>query len=160
MAKKEKGYDEVQDQEVEVDSNKAEKKAEKKAKKDLKKKQLLALIAFVTENTEDPELIAAAKNLTPGQRIARVGMKEVITDLFENVGQTVGEDQIWTDHRLGRKEMRSITNNLIKKEKPENRKWISFDSENGVYELQGIGHGAPNGWTGYVPASLEDVEVL
>lgn len=136
------------------------KKAKNQEKKALKKARLTMVADYVLSHSDDPELIAAANAVKPGNRVARTGMKNVISDAFVSVGDQMGEDRIWDEYKLGRKEMRSITNNLIKKANPEDRKWVSFDSENGVYTLEGIGANPPSGWTGYTPAKLEDIQVL
>ncbi|MHC5062118.1 MAG: hypothetical protein ACYTFK_13720 [Planctomycetota bacterium] len=73
---------------------------------------------------------------------------------------TVTEDEIWNEFKLGRAEMRKITVSLIKKAKsPEERVWISFDPQEGVYSLVAEQADVPSGWTGYRPVDVEDIEL-
>jgi len=144
----------------ESDPKKAERKARNVVKRAAKKEALKKVLAFVKEN--DPEGLAVeVKLLTPGARfggVARTGRVEVIAEAFTNESQ-IDENVIWDEYKLGRREMRGISIGLIKKREPDNRLWISFDSETGIYTLEGTGADAPAGWTGYEPVDVEDLDI-
>ena len=131
-------------------------------RRELKKAALTKVLAFVKESTEDKELIEAVVALTPGQRFGttrRTGMKDTIAALFQDKNEW-DEDEIWSEYKLGRGEMHKIRVNLIKKNKPEDRVWISFDAVNGLYRLEATGAEAPEEWTGYKPITIEDMEII
>ena len=141
---------------------KEEKTVANQAKRALKKKRLVLVLNFTKENCDgDLELMSAVNALTPGNRVQSTGAKEAVADMFIDIGEAVGENEIWENLKLGRKEMRGICVNLIKKAKtPEERRWIAFDVEEGEYMLMGEGPDAPEGWTGYVPATVDDIEIV
>ena len=138
----------------------------KVAEKKMQRENLQKLIALigagftegdtVTEEMNELALSLKKKARTPGL----TGVKAVVMGMFSDVGDTIDEDSIWEHNRLGRAEMRKATVNLIKKEKPEDRLWISFNPEEGVYALEGTGADAPEGWTGYTPVKIEDIEII
>ena len=139
------------------------------AKTALKKMQrenlakLIALVAtaFVEGGTITEEMNELANSLKKKARTPGLtGVKAVVMGMFSDIGDTIDEDSIWEHNRLGRAEMRKATVNLIKKEKPEDRLWISFNPEEGVYVLEGTGADAPEGWTGYTPVKVEDIEIM
>ncbi len=136
--------------------------AERLAKRTAYKACVKLVLAFVTANTEDAELLNAVKLLTPGNRVGsvRTTARDVIAALFVENG-TINEEQLFQDYRLGRAEMRKIRINLIKKaENKGDRLWIDFNPENGEYTLMGQGPEAPEGWTGYTPIVIEDMEIM
>ncbi len=127
--------------------------------------KLIVLIgeAFVdgTDGTVSEEMADLALSLKKAPRTAGItGVKAVVIRMFSDIGDTVDEDSIWSENKLGRAEMRKTTVNLIKKEKPGERLWISFNPEKGVYTLEGMGADAPSGWTGYTPVKVEDIEIM
>jgi len=144
----------------EVDPKKAAKKAKSVAKRAAKKEALKKVLAFVKANTEDEAALKAVKLLTPGQRFggARTAKGDVIVEAFAE-HDVIKEDTIWNQFKLGRAEMRKICVNLIKKKAPENRLWISFNPEKGVYALEGTGADAPDEWTGYTPVDMDDMDI-
>jgi len=144
----------------EVDPKKAAKKAKSVAKRAAKKEALKKVLAFVKANTEDEAALKAVKLLTPGARFggARAVKSDVIVAAFAE-HDAIKEDTIWNQFKLGRAEMRKICVNLIKKKAPENRLWISFDPEKGVYALEGTGAEAPEDWTGYTPVDMDDMDI-
>jgi hypothetical protein len=153
-AKKAESTDQV------VDPKKAERKARSVAKRAAKKEALKKVLSFVKETGGD-QFAAEVKLLTPGARFGggvRTGKADVIAEAFMNESQ-INENQIWDEYKLGRREMRGICINLIKKRSPENRMWISFDSESGIYTLEAIGEKAPAGWTGYEPVDVDDIDL-
>ncbi len=138
---------------------KEEKKAKNQVKRAAKKAALMSCSIFVREHTEDEALIAQALLIKPGTRMAtRITSKDVIAELFLEQG-SVTEDEIWGEHKLGRAEMRKIRVNLIKKSAPAERVWIDFNAEEGVYTLMSEGPDAPEGWTGYRPVDIEDIDL-
>ena len=131
-------------------------------RREAKKVALKSLLTYVKENSADEGVLALVKILTPGVRFGgtqKTGVVSIIADQFESEGDTMTEDSIWNDYKLGRAEMRKIRVNLIKKRDPEKRLWISFDADAGVYTLDGTGPEAPAGWTGYQPVDMEDMEI-
>ena len=143
-----------------VDPKKAAKKAKNVAKRTAKKEALKKVLAFVKANTEDAEALVAVQLLTPGQRFGgvRAVKSDVIVEAFM-ANEEIDEDTIWNEYKLGRAEMRKICVNLIKKKAPADRLWISFDSDSGVYTLDGSGEAAPDEWTGYTPVDMDDMEI-
>ena len=142
------------------DKKKAAKKARSVAKRAAKKEALKKVLAFVKANTDDEAALAAVKLLTPGARFGgvRAAKSDVIVEAFAE-HDVIKEDTIWNQFRLGRFEMRRICVNLIKKKAPENRLWISFNPEKGVYALEGTGAEAPEEWTGYTPVDMDDMDI-
>lgn len=85
--------------------------------------------------------------------------KAAVLDMVQERG-TVSEDDIWSEFKLGRAEMRKVIVNAIKKAKsPEDRVWIRFNPEDGVYEYVATGADIPEGWTGYRPVDVEDIDL-
>lgn len=138
-------------------------------RREMKKEALNKIVAFVLDNLdqdepENKELIEAALLVKPGRRGgSTVARKDVIAEYFTDhvgEGESVHEDQIWKDLKLGRAEMRKASVNLIKKAKdPEDRMWIDFDPESGSYTFVQTGAEAPEGWTGYRPVEMEDIDL-
>lgn len=139
---------------------------EKKAKKvDAKKAALAALIAFANEKGDD-KLRLAAKLLTKrasSEHTQKSTILEFLADMFKNrpaaSPNTIHEDEVFKTFKLGRSDMRSYITNAIKKAKPEERLWISFNLGTGIYKLEGKGKDAPAGWTGYRPLVVDGAEV-
>ena len=148
-----------------------EQKAAIKARRDERNAAVKALIELVLKTKEADlnedvlvdmkELATIAKpksNAGTGQ--SRRAIKDAVAELFEENSE-VDELTIFQDLHMGRKEMATAIKNIIKNAKPEDRKWIRFDVDNGMYVLEGLGAEAPEGWTGYVPVeevSTEDVD--
>jgi hypothetical protein len=149
--------------------NMAEEKTKGQIRREKKKEALNKIVAFVLDNLdqdepENKELIESALLVKPGRRGGTtVARKDVVRSYFNDTvgeGETVHEDQIWSDLKLGRAEMRKATVNLIKKATdPEDRMWIEFDPETGVYDFLATGPEPPSGWTGYRPVEVEDIDL-
>ncbi len=134
------------------------KKAAKLEKRKAKKAALVSVLAFCTENEALSDEVAL---LTPGRRFGAMvsTAKSAVLEMIQSA-VTVTEDEIWNEHKLGRAEMRKIIVNCIKKAKnPDERVWISFDPEAGVYSLVAEGADTPKGWTGYRPVDVEDIKL-
>ena len=149
-------------------AEKAKAKAERKAKNQKKREVKKAAVKLVLDIVKgsalygdgDEGTIAAVKLLTPGQRFGgtRTGVADIMVVAFTSE-PVIDEDTIWSEYKLGRKEMRGICVNLIKKREPEKRMWISFDADEGMYTLEGEGADAPEGWLGYTPVDMEELEI-
>jgi len=141
---------------------KAERKAKNQKKREVKKAAVKLVLDIVKESdrSEESEVKAAVKLLTPGQRFGgtRTGVADIMVVAFTSE-PVIDEDTIWNEYKLGRKEMRGICVNLIKKREPEKRMWISFDADEGMYTLEGEGADAPEGWLGYTPVDMEELEI-
>lgn len=142
------------------DPKRAERKARAKAKRAKKKEALKAVAQFVKDNSQDESLLEAAALITPGVRVGgiRASRKDVIEEAFQNQ-DAIHEDEIWAEYKMGRTDMRKACIGLIKKKAPEDRMWIGFDPDSGMYTLEGTGPNPPAGWTGYRPVDMEDMEI-
>lgn len=135
---------------------------DKKLKKRAAKNEALALLLAFGAEKGDEKIKAAVAALT--KRAAGPGVQktpaylEVINEMFKNVAQ-IHEDEVFKRFRLGRTDMRSITTKAIKNAKPEDRIWVAFDVQSGLYKLAGRGVNAPANWTGYRPLVVEGKEV-
>lgn len=140
--------------------NKEEVAARHKATRVAKKEALLRVLDYVVKNVSDTQLLKDVRLVTPGFRTSPVTSSTLVIDEFiEN--NSISEDDIWGKFKLGRPEMRRITINLIKQaDSPEERMWISFNPSEGVYTVEGVGAEAPDEWTGYRPATIEDMEIV
>lgn len=139
-----------------------EKKARNQEKRAKKKAALQLVLNFVKEGTEDQGLLSAVAILTPGQRFGgtvRTGIKDVVAELFLEK-KAVLEMDLFTELKLGRAEMRSISKKLIRNNKPEERMWIHFDPQEGMYTLVHTGADTPKDWTGYTPINAEEMDIV
>jgi hypothetical protein len=133
----------------------------KDEQKQAKKEAWELLKTTLTENKEATE---ALKMLRPGLYniggggggVARTPKYITFSDMFEKKGDTVDELNLFKEMKVGRKEANNLTKEVIKKSIVNERKWISFDAETGLYELVAIGPEAPKNWTGYVPVEIVD----
>ena len=139
---------------------KEEKKELNAKNREIKKDALKAILKFVKENTDDTNLLDAVTFLTPTvrQSIQRINAKSIVADLIVKEG-SINEMDLFTTHRIGRIEMRGIMSQLIRKADPQDRIWISFDPDTGIYELVHQGEETPEGWTGYIPVTIQDMEI-
>lgn len=78
------------------------------------------------------------------------------TGMFKEIGDTVDEMQLFKELKVGRKEARNMIKQSIRKSAPDERKWIHFDAEIGLYGLVDTGAEAPDDWTGYIPVEEMD----
>jgi len=134
-------------------------KAKKDKKKAERKASLAKLMEFCLANGTD-EIKVIARSLVTRAPADRSGVTKtnVLVELFKD-GQVVTEMKVFERFRLGRAEMRKIIINAIKKAKPEERMWVSFDAEKGVYKLEAKGANPPANWTGYRPLIVDGKEV-
>lgn len=141
---------------------KADRSTKSKASRAKRLKAIALLISFVKENTEAedvPKDVTAAMNRLSGKpnRSSGTSKRDVILAYVKENGP-VDETTIFGEFQLGRMEMRSISNDLIKKvADPRDRVWIGFDPESGEYSIDGEGADAPDGWTGYTPVVVETI---
>lgn len=149
---------------------KKELSAAEKAKRSQKSKEsrqrrlnaIAKVVKFVEDNHDElPSEINAAIRRIKGERrggSGTVSKREVILDYVRQNGP-VKEEDIFLKFKLGRAEMRLITNDLIKKvNDPEDRVWVQFDAEECTYEVIAEGAEIPTGWDGYLPPELQDTE--
>jgi hypothetical protein len=121
------------------------------------------LIDFIGDQELDmndyPEVQKAIARLSGNLRASTGTTKRDVILEYVTENQPVHENDIFTNFQLGRMEMRSICNDLIKKvSAPADRVWIGFDPESGEYAVKGKGAKAPKGWTGYTPVEVESVK--
>lgn len=146
---------------VQIDPKK-EKKDRNKEKRAKKKAALIRILDYVKTNSSDDQLLADVKFLTPGQRFGgevRTGIMDVAYAVFREK-RVLTEAEAFEAFKMGRPGMRSICKKLIRKQKPENRLWIYFDAQEGTYSVKGEGADSPEGWTGYKPLKVEDMEIV
>lgn len=133
--------------------------------------KILAYIA--DENNKVPaDILEAAKTFRPsffgitsgGGGFAKKDHPAHVEKLFKllgiekfddiKVGATFDEMKAFQTLKVGRKEMREMCNDLIKKPDTNGAVYVLFDANKGVYTVKGIGT-EPEGWTGYRPAKAE-----
>ncbi len=143
-----------------AEKKKADKKVEKKALKAKKKTALLNILKFVNEQ-EDHGLTGELLLVTPGSRASGGGSSVLDTfkELFTEQAEVKGL-KIYQEHGIGQGEMRKIVRDLIKKSKPAERIWVHYDKPSDIYHSVGVGESAPEGWTGYRPVEVDDVEIV
>lgn len=159
MAKERKGY--TEEQVAEIKRRRDERNAATRtivdtliAKSEVTKEEFAELKALA--------ILAAPKSGgRSGTGTTRTSVMSIVSGIFDELKE-ISEDQMFIDHKLGRTEMATASKNIIKKFAPEDRKWIAFDPETGVYKLAGKGENPPRGWKGYVPVdeTLEDDDEL
>lgn len=132
------------------------------AKDAAKRANLAKILTFAAEKGDDT-IKALAKAMLKPTRVAgtRQTSASLLTEMFK--GATVPnqrhEDELFKNFRVGRSEMRNYIIRAIKNVKPEERVWVSFDPQTGVYKLAGTGKDAPANWKGYKPLVVDGVEV-
>lgn len=139
-----------------------EKKSKGKERRAKKKAALLRILDYVKTNSSDDSLLADVKILTPGQRFGgtvRTGIVNVAAAIFREK-QILTEEQAFREFKLGRPGMRSICKKLILKLEPKDRIWVHFDVAEEVYKVVSEGPDAPEGWTGYTPLKVENMEIV
>lgn len=161
MAKKERTP--VAEMSAEEISLREVKKMKNQKRKEEKREKLIACLKFVADNG-DPALAAKARTLLP--RTAggtapvgggnRVSVRDILLPLFPNgVGSQVTEDEVWTTLKMDRSSMRKKIVQNLKKSRPEDRLWISFNMSDGVYTLEAEGVNPPADWLGYIPIDVD-----
>lgn len=130
-----------------------EKKAKRAAARDALKQAKTTLFNF--RQTKEfkalpPDVQDAIVRLAPEAKKGGGGAKTAITDvfskLFPKVGATVGELDLFKETKWGPSEMRKRVRAALKKAKPEDRKWISYDEDKETWTLVGVGAEAPKAW--------------
>lgn len=83
-------------------------------------------------------------------------MKLLGVEKFEDikVGMHFDELKAFTTLKFGRKEMRWLCIDNIKRPDDKGAIYIDFDAVKGVYTIKGVG-AEPEGWTGYRPADKD-----
>ena len=89
------------------------------------------------------------------KKIAVRGVKVEVLAYLEDNKKGVHEDDFYVKFKLGRVEARTMFNSLLKVE-PENRIWVSFNRDTGMYKIEGKGESIPKNWDGYLTADLQD----
>lgn len=111
--------------------------------------------------SDDEQVVAAATILKPkaggGGGGARKGKDAIVMELFEDVNE-IDEFELYKQIQMGRPEMRHAIKEGLKKAAAEDRKWISFNPETNLYVLESVGADAPEGWTGWKPVDIEELE--
>ena len=144
----------------------AEQKAEIKRRRDERNAAIKALIesiladkeGYITEEMKELAKLAAPKT-NSGSGVKRSSVMDTVRGYFEDKAEA-DEIEVFQALKMGRQEMATSIKNIIKKSTPEERVWISFDPEEGLYTVEGRGAEVPEGWTGYVPVEevVEDTE--
>ncbi|KKN59467.1 hypothetical protein LCGC14_0541790 [marine sediment metagenome] len=137
------------------------KKDRNKSRRVAKRSALLIILAFVVDNDPKKSLATEVALLTPGQRMGGGGPSKlkVFVDLFIANSEVNGL-QIYQDFGIGQSDMRKIARNLIKRQSPEKRIWVHYDKASDTYSVKGVGSEPPEGWTGYRPVEVDDVEII
>lgn len=89
-------------------------------------------------------------------KAARKPKSVVIAEMIA-AKRTMTEDELFKQTRIDRKEAATIIRTALKNAKPEERLWIAFDDEKGVYSLAGKGANPPKDWEGFVPIAKTEV---
>ena len=134
-----------------------EQKAEIKRRRDERNAAVKALIesiladkdGFLTEEMKELAKIAAPKS-NAGTGTKRSSVMDTVRGYFDDKDEA-DEIEVFQDLKMGRQEMATAVKNIIKKSTPDERVWISFDPEAGLYTVEGRGAEVPEDWTGYVP---------
>jgi len=131
-----------------------------KAKREQKAKErrdaLEKVINFAKEYGDDEVKACAAILVLREPREAGAPRSALRDRLLSILGpnKTIHEDRVWTEFKLGRREMHVMCIDALKKAKTADEYlWISFDGKSGQYTLVGEGPDMPEGWKGYLPKS-------
>lgn len=84
-------------------------------------------------------------------RNAKQQVLDKLLDLFMANDGKVTLMQVFKEFRMGEGEMRVRMRNAIHDRKPEERMWITYDSDTDTYTLEEVGANPPAGWTGALP---------
>lgn len=124
------------------------------------------LIDTIKTTTTDDNVVNALKVLCPGwfkERVAKDGILpkwKQFSNFFTTKGQEVDELDIFTEMKVGRAEIRLLIKEEVQKEENDATKWISFNSETGIYTCLKIGENAPKEYTGPVKIVKEEVNLI
>lgn len=131
--------------------------AKREAKKALREKQAKAFenLKAVINKQNDQATLKALQEF--------VGLKATRTQstggganydkfvAFVNEKKSVGEDVIFKEFKVGRKDCAGFIRKYLKNCEPKNRIWINFTPSDGLYKVIGTGLKAPESYSGYVP---------
>lgn len=95
--------------------------------------------------------IRNAKQDRAAPRNAKQQVLDKLLDLFMANDGKVTLMQVFKEFRMGEGEMRVRMRNAIHDRKPEERMWITYDSDTETYTLEEVGVNPPAGWTGTLP---------
>lgn len=140
---------------MDLTDKEAKLKASKKAaaqKMMERKRAALDLLIALAERQGDAEEKAAAEYLKPGRHIAgspkapKTNKVDMVSAIFDDM-DSVHEDDIYLQHKLGRTEMRKVIQTGV-----NNGTWITFDPSTGLYTVVlRDSPEAPEGWLGAMP---------
>ena len=142
----------------------AEQKERYLQKRIAKRNAIVTILDFLSKRGLTKEVADEVAVLTPGLRMGggeRGGISKLgdFTIIFSKNSEINGL-QIYQDFGIGQDGMRKVARDLIKKLKPEERIWVHYDKPSDVYSVKGVGSEPPEGWTGYRPVEVEDVEIV
>ena len=95
---------------------------------------------------------------TGTKRVRKATVLDKLASLFSGEGSTVSLMTIFTEMRMGEREMYQRITQMIRDRMPESRYWITYDAGTETYTLQHIGPDAPIGWNGPVPIGTNVVD--
>ncbi len=146
----------------EVDEALVQKNLKNEAKKEARKSAKNFVHEYMKELEKDSNLYKNLKLLigdglrrvTGGSRTSiNVVLKE---DFKENL--ELDEMHIFNKYKIGRPEMATkIRIFILGAKTPEERLWVQFFIDEGVYKVVGQGINPPEGWDGYIPANIESL---
>jgi len=147
----------TEEQEIEL---KAHRSQMSKESRERKMAAIAQLITYIESAGDVPkEIINAIRRVRGETRQTGANSKRAIIIAYVIENGPVDEGYIFTEFKLGRAEMRLIINDAIKKvNDPEDRVWIAFDPESGMYTLDGTGAEPPINWRGYIPVEVQEYE--
>lgn len=150
----------AKDQKVEltpeqIKAQKEKKAAKRKASKE-KREALNAAKKTVREFMQSKPFTALAPNvqtalqlLAPAPRsggAAKSSIKNMLAELFPKVGTVITELDLFKKTKMGPAEMRKKVQHALKKSAPEDRMWISYNTEKETWTLLAVGPDMPDGW--------------
>lgn len=138
--------------ETSVDEAKAAKKKAQRAQKS----EAFEFIKFIADKSGNEKFIEALKVVRPSMYgIARSGGSSSADKFiaFINEHNQVGEDRVFKEFKIGRKDCAGYIRKHLKTTEPANRVWIDFNPSNGLYKVSGKGANPPKDWKGFIPVA-------
>lgn len=111
-------------------------------------------LVLPNEVLEAIRVLVPIRNAKQGHAAPRNAKQQVLDkllDLFMANDGKVTLMQVFKEFRMGEGEMRVRMRNAIHDRKPEERMWITYDSDTETYTLEEVGVNPPAGWTGALP---------
>jgi hypothetical protein len=142
---------------AEKDKKKAERKALNKTRGENRNKAFDTLKALVEKSADDTAKKALA-TIRPSifgvARVAGTGNISIATRFVNLIVEkkTISEDEVFKMLKVGRKDCSHFIKRNLQKVAPEERVWINFDKEKGIYTMVGKGAIAPATYTGAKPS--------